>query len=45
MFSAELNVTIGPLVKGLRNALRSGEGFVYKLNGRGTAWLMPTAKI
>lgn len=45
MFSAELSVTIGPLVKGLRNALRSGEGFVYKLNGRGTAWLMPTAKV
>lgn len=45
MFSAELNVSIGPLVKGLRNALRSGEGFVYKLNGRGSAWLMPTAKV
>lgn len=45
MYSASLNVTIGPLVKGLRNALRSGEGFVYKLNGRGTAWIMPTAKV
>lgn len=45
MYSAELNVSIGPLVKGLRNALRSGEGFVYKLNGRGTAWIMPTAKV
>ncbi len=45
MYSAELNVAIGPLVKGLRNALRSGEGFVYKLNGRGTAWIMPTAKV
>lgn len=45
MYSAELNVTIGTLVKGLRNSLRSGEGFVYKLNGRGTAWIMPTAKI
>jgi len=45
MYSAELTVTIGPLVKGLRNALRSGEGFVYKLNGRGSAWIMPTAKV
>lgn len=45
MYSAELNVTIGTLVKGLRNAMRSGEGFVYKLNGRGTAWIMPTAKL
>ena len=45
MYSAELTVTIGTLVKGLRNAMRSGEGFVYKLNGRGTAWIMPTAKV
>ncbi len=45
MYSAELNVTIGTLVKGMRNAMRSGEGFVYKLNGRGTAWIMPTAKV
>src|SRR3546814_4824548 len=45
MYSASLNVSIGPLVKVLRNALRSGEGFVYKLNGRGTAWIMPTAKV
>ena len=45
MYSANLNVTIGPLVKGLRNALRSGEGFVYKLSGRGEAWIMPTAKV
>ena len=45
MYSASLNVSIGPLVKGLRNALRSGEGFVYKVNGRGSAWIMPTAKV
>jgi len=45
MYSADLQVTIGPLVKGLRNALRSGEGFVYKLNGRGVAYIMPTAKV
>ena len=45
MYSASLNVSIGMLVKGFRNALRSGEGFVYKLNGHGTAWIMPTAKV
>lgn len=45
MYSAKLQVSIGPLVKGLRNALRSGEGFVYKLSGRGDAWVMPTAKV
>lgn len=45
MYSAELNVSIGTLVKGLRNAMRSGEGFVYKLNGKGMAWIMPTAKV
>lgn len=45
MYSADLQVTIGPLVKGLRNALRSGEGFVYKLQGRGVAYIMPTAKV
>ena len=45
MYSADLSVTIGPLVKGLKAALRSGEGFVYKLNGRGMAWIMPTAKV
>ena len=45
MYTADLKVEIGPLVKGLRNALRSGEGFVYKLSGRGSAWIMPTAKV
>lgn len=45
MYSADLSVTLGPLVKGLRNALRSGEGFVYKLSGTGLAWVMPTAKV
>jgi uncharacterized protein (AIM24 family) len=45
MYSADLRVTIGPLVKGLRNAMRSGEGFVYKLEGRGVAYIMPTAKV
>ncbi len=45
MYSANLTVSIGPLVKGLRNALRSGEGFVYKLSGKGEAWVMPTSKV
>lgn len=45
MYSAALEVSIGPLVSGLRNAMRSGEGFVYKMRGRGTVWLMPSAKI
>lgn len=45
MYSASLNVRLGPLVSGLRNALRSGEGFVYKLSGKGTVWVMPTAKL
>jgi uncharacterized protein (AIM24 family) len=45
MYSANLTVSIGPLVKGLRNALRSGEGFVYKLTGKGEVYVMPTAKV
>ena len=45
MYSANLTVSIGPLVSGLRNALRSGEGFVYKLSGKGEAYVMPTAKV
>lgn len=44
MYSASLDVSIGTLVKGLRNALRSGEGFVYKFKGQGMVWVMPTAK-
>lgn len=30
MFSADLKVTIEPLVRGIRNAMRSEEGLVYK---------------
>lgn len=45
MYSAGLAVEIGPLVSGLRKAVRSGEGFVYKLRGQGTVWVMPTAKV
>lgn len=44
MYSASLQVELRPLVRGLRNALRSGEGLVFALRGRGTAWLMPTAR-
>lgn len=45
MYSASLEVTIGPLVAGLRNALRSGEGFVYKLRGSGAVWVTPSSRI
>jgi uncharacterized protein (AIM24 family) len=45
MYSAGLNVTIGPLVRGLRNALRSGEGLVYRFSGQGSIYVMPTAGI
>lgn len=45
MYSAGLDVTIGPLVSGIRNAVRSGEGLVYKLRGNGSVWVMPTAKL
>ncbi|QDH35060.1 AIM24 family protein [Porphyrobacter sp. YT40] len=45
MYSANLEVTIGPLVAGLRNAMRSGEGFVYKLRGQGAVWVTPSSRI
>lgn len=45
MYSAGLQVSIGPLVSGIRNAMRSGEGMVYKFKGRGSVWLTPTAKV
>jgi uncharacterized protein (AIM24 family) len=45
MYSAGLDVNIGPLVAGLRSAMRSGEGFVYKLRGQGSVWVMPSARI
>lgn len=45
MYSATLEVEIRPLVRGLRNALRSGEGLVYAFRGRGTVWLMPTSRV
>ena len=45
MYSASLDVQLRPLVSGLRNAMRSGEGLVFVLRGRGTAWLLPTSRI
>lgn len=45
MYSASLDVNIGPLVKGLRSALRSGEGFVYRLRGQGAVWVTPSSRI
>jgi uncharacterized protein (AIM24 family) len=42
MYSATLSVELRPLVAGIRNAMRSGEGLVYVLRGRGHVWLMPT---
>lgn len=42
MYSASLQVQLRPLVRGLRNALRSGEGLVYVLKGHGQVFLTPT---
>ena len=45
MYSASLTVELKPLVRGLRNLYRSGEGLVYRIRGTGTVWLTPTARI
>ena len=45
MYSASLQVELKPLVKGLRNLYRSGEGLVYKIKGQGTVWITPTVNI
>lgn len=45
MYSANLIVEIGPLVRGFRNAMRSGEGIVFRFRGEGTVWLTPTGKV
>lgn len=42
MYSATMDPHIGPLVRGARNALRSGEGLVYTLQGPGQVFLTPT---
>lgn len=45
MFSAGLQVEVRPLVRGLRAAMRTGEGLVFAFSGKGTAWLMPTLRL
>lgn len=45
MYSASLTVELKPLVRGLRNIVRSGEGLVYSFRGRGTVFLTPTARL
>jgi len=45
MYSAGLQVELRPLVRGLRNAMRSGEGLVFVFSGRGTVWLTPTMRL
>jgi uncharacterized protein (AIM24 family) len=45
MYSVALQVELRPLVRGLRNAMRSGEGLVYVFRGRGTVWLTPTMRL
>ena len=42
MYSGSMEVTLGPLVRGLRNSLRSGEGLVYTMRGPGQVFLTPT---
>lgn len=42
MYSSSLSVKLRPLVRGLRNALRSGEGVVFEYSGEGTIYLTPT---
>lgn len=45
MYSADLQVQLAPLVRGLRNLYRSGEGLVYKIRGQGKVWITPTVNI
>jgi uncharacterized protein (AIM24 family) len=45
MYSADLQVELRPLVRGRRNAWRSGDGLVYRFSGRGTVWLTPTMRL
>jgi len=45
MYSATLAVELRPLVAGLRNAMRSGEGLVFVFRGKGTVWLTPTRRL
>lgn len=45
MYSASLQVELKPLVRGLRNLYRSGEGLVYKIRGKGRVWITPTVNM
>jgi uncharacterized protein (AIM24 family) len=45
MYSAALSVQLQPLVRGLRNLYRSGEGLVYRIRGKGSVWITPTMSI
>ncbi len=45
MYSASLQVELRPLVRGLRNMMRSGEGLVFVFRGTGSVWLTPTMKL
>lgn len=45
MYTATLQVELRPLVRGLRNAMRTGEGLVFVFRGRGTVWLTPTMRL
>lgn len=45
MYSASLQVKLQPLVRGLRNIMRSGEGLVYVITGKGSVWLTPTVSV
>lgn len=45
MFASTLQVELRPLTRGLRNFSRTGEGLVYVIRGRGSVWLIPSARI
>lgn len=45
MYSAGLQVELRPLVRGLRNMMRTGEGLVFVFSGKGTVWLTPTMRL
>ena len=44
-YSENLDIKVGPLVSGLLNIKRSGEGLVFRLKGTGNVCLMPTSRI
>ncbi|MFZ3481913.1 AIM24 family protein [Sphingomonas sp. 3-13AW] len=44
-FSESIDVKLGPLVSGVINMHRSGEGLVFHMTGKGVVCLMPTSRI